>query len=73
MLTARRQLRRVLALMALLDAGVLVIVVGLALARESLGLSTIGFLIAVLSGVGVILAARLAMAVRLRRRSGELR
>lgn len=70
--TARRQLRRVLVWLGLLDAGVLVVVVSLAEARQSLGLSASGFLLAVLGGVGLILATRLMMAVRLRRRSGEL-
>jgi hypothetical protein len=71
--TARRQLRRVLVLLGVLDVSVLVIVVGLARAQEFLDLSTAEFLAAVLGGVGLILTIRLLMAIRLRRRSGELR
>ncbi|MGA8603471.1 MAG: hypothetical protein WB788_00175 [Thermoplasmata archaeon] len=70
---ARRQLRAVLLTLAALDIGVVVLVLGLAEARSFLGLSTPELLLSILAGVGLILVARVLMAVRLRRTSGNLR
>lgn len=67
--TARRQLRRVLLLLALMDVSVILVVVGLAEARSALGLTTDEFLASLLGGAGLILAARVALAVRLRPRA----
>jgi hypothetical protein len=69
---ARRQLRWVLVLLGVLDLSVLLLVIGLVLAAPSLGLTTAGLLFSILVGVGAILGVRVWLAVRLRRRSGEL-
>jgi hypothetical protein len=69
---ARRQLGRVLGLLALLDISVVVLVVGLAIAWSRLHFPTAYLLALVLIGVGAILAARVWMGVRLKRRSGNL-
>jgi hypothetical protein len=69
---ARRQLRRVLVLLGVLDLSVLVLVIGLLLASRSLGLTTAESLLAILAVVGVILGVRIWIAVRLRRRAGDL-
>jgi len=69
---ARRQLGRVLSALALLDTAVLVAVVLLAIARQSFRLTASEFLGLVLVLVGTILAVRVALAVRLRSRSGNL-
>ncbi|MGC2290184.1 MAG: hypothetical protein WA688_10080 [Thermoplasmata archaeon] len=71
-LMARRQLSRVLILLAFLDTSVLVLVVGLSLAWSRFHIPTPYFLGLVLGGVAAILAARVALGVRLRRRSGNL-
>ncbi|MCI4347086.1 MAG: hypothetical protein L3J97_00510 [Thermoplasmata archaeon] len=71
-LRARHQLRQVLSVLALLDSGVLVLVIGLVLAWERFGWPTPEFLTFLLFGVGGILLARVALAVRLQRRSGNL-
>jgi len=71
-LRARRQLRRVLSVLALLDTLVLVSVVVLAEARASAGLTTPEFLSLILGAVGAIIAVRVALAVRLKKRSGSL-
>jgi hypothetical protein len=70
--TARRQLNRLLVVLAILDASVLVLVVGLALAWARFHIPTIYFLAFVLSGVGAILAVRVSLGVRLKHRSGNL-
>jgi hypothetical protein len=72
-LRARRQLRGVLLTLALLDIGVVLLVIGLAEARGLLGLTTPELLLTILGGVSLILAIRVFLAVRLRRRSGDLR
>jgi hypothetical protein len=72
-LRARRQLRGVLLTLALLDTGVVLLVIGLAEARGLLGLTTPELLLTILGGVSLILAIRVFLAVRLRRRSGDLR
>ncbi len=69
---ARRQLRAVLLTLAGLDAGVVILVLGLAEARSLLGLTTPELLLSILGGVGLILVVRVLLAVRLRRRSGNL-
>jgi hypothetical protein len=69
---ARRQLRAVLVTLGLLDVGVVLLVVGLAEARTLLGLTTPELLLSILGGLGLVLAVRVMLAVRLRRRSGEL-
>ena len=70
---ARRQLRKVLLVLALLDASVVIIVIGVAEARTSLRLSSLALLVLILSGLAAILILRAGLAVRLRRRSGNLR
>jgi len=70
--TARRQLRRVLLLLAILDTSVLVLVVGLAVAWSRFHIPTPYFLALVLAGVGAILVARIALGIRHKRRSGNL-
>lgn len=67
---ARRQLRRVLRTLALLDVSVVVLVVLLAVAKSALQWSTEEFLILVLSGIVLVLAARVALAISLRRKAG---
>ncbi|HKN07508.1 MAG TPA: hypothetical protein VJ021_07925 [Thermoplasmata archaeon] len=69
---ARRQLRAVLLTLAGLDAGVVILVLSLAEARSHLGLTTPELLVSILGGVGLILVVRVLLAVRLRRRSGNL-
>jgi len=69
---ARRQLGRVLLLLGALDLSVLVLVIGLAVAAPHLGLTSIQLLVSILAGVGTILGIRVWLAVRLRRRSGDL-
>jgi hypothetical protein len=69
---ARRQLGRVLALLAVLDVSVLVFVVGLALAWARFRFPVEYFLTFILVGVGGFLIARFAIGVRLKRRSGDL-
>jgi len=69
---ARHQLGRVLLALALLDTGVLIAVVLLAVARDLFGLTTAEFLSMVLGAVGTVLAVRVGLAVRLKRRSGSL-
>jgi hypothetical protein len=69
---ARRQLGRVLTLLAFLDITVVVLVVVLAIAWSRLHFPTPYLLTLVLVGIGAILAARVWMGVRLKRRSGNL-
>lgn len=69
---ARRQLRQVLLVLALLDTSVLVLVIGLAVAWARLRFPTVELLGLILGGVAIILGIRIAMAVRLKRRSGNL-
>jgi hypothetical protein len=69
---ARFQLRRVLIVLAILDTSVLVVVIGLAVAWSRYHLPTAYFLTLVLVAVGGILTARVALGVRLKRRSGNL-
>jgi hypothetical protein len=69
---ARRQLGRVLLLLGLLDLTVLVFVIGVILAAGRWGLSPIELLMTILLGAGTVVGARVWLAVRLRRRSGEL-
>ncbi len=71
-ITARRQLRRVLGVLALLDTSVLIIVVGLAIAWTHFHFPTLDFLALVFVTVGGVLIARVALGVRLKRRSGNL-
>ncbi|MCI4352225.1 MAG: hypothetical protein L3K14_02410 [Thermoplasmata archaeon] len=71
-LRARHQLRQVLSLLALLDAGVLIIVVGLAVAGAEFRWPAPELLGVLLLGVGAILSARVMIAVRLYHRSGNL-
>lgn len=52
-----------------MDVSVILVVVGLAEARSALGLTTDEFLASLLGGAGLILAARVALAVRLRPRA----
>jgi NhaP-type Na+/H+ or K+/H+ antiporter len=70
--TARRQLRRVLLILAGLDTSVLVVVIGLAVAWARLHFPTSYLLALVLGTVSAILLARVALGVRLKRRTGEL-
>ena len=69
---ARRQLGRVLKLLGVLDLSVIVWVLGIALSAQALGLNNLELLAAILVGVGTILGLRIWLAVRLRRRLGEL-
>jgi hypothetical protein len=71
-LRARRQLRRVLLVLAAMDVGVLVIIVVLAVAAVLLHLTNLELLGLIVAGLGAIIGARVALAVRLRRRSGNL-
>ncbi|MFZ0831055.1 MAG: hypothetical protein WCB18_01735 [Thermoplasmata archaeon] len=71
-MSARRQLRHVLLELALLDTSVLVLVIGLAVAWAKLHFPTLELLALILVGVGTILCLRVALAVRLKRRSGNL-
>lgn len=68
---ARRQFRRVLWALAAMDAGVLVTVVVLAVAAFVLRLTNLELLFLIVVGLGAIIGARVALAVRLRRRSGD--
>jgi len=70
---ARRQPRAVLLTLAGLDAGVVILVLALAEARSPLGLTSPELLLSIVGGVGLILLVRVLLAVRLRRRSGNLR
>lgn len=69
---ARRQLRRVLWVLAAMDAGVLVTIVALAVAAFVLRLTNLELLLLIVAAVGAIIGARVALAVRLRRRSGDI-
>lgn len=70
--TARRQLRQVLLVLAVLDTSVLVLVIGLAVAWSRLRFPTAELLGLMLGGVAGILSLRVGLAVRLRKRSGNL-
>ena len=65
-------MRRVLVLLGGLDLSVLVLVLGLVGAAPSLGWTSAQLLYSILAGVVVILGVRVWLAVRLKRRSGEL-
>jgi hypothetical protein len=69
---ARRQLGRVLMLLAILDTSVIVVVLVLAVAWSRYHLSTPYFLALLLVSVGAVIAARVAIGVRLKRRAGNL-
>lgn len=69
---ARRQLGRVLLILGALDLGVVAWVLGVVLAARSLGLANLSLLFTILGGIGAILGFRVWLAIRLRRRSGEL-
>ena len=69
---ARRQLARVLVWLALLDSSVLVLVVSLAVIWSRYHVPAPVILTLVLGGVGTIILVRIALGVRLKRRSGEL-
>jgi hypothetical protein len=70
--TARRQLRRVLTLLAILDTSVVALVVGLAVVWARYHPPTPFIVAPVLGGVSAILLTRVALGVRLKRRSGNL-
>lgn len=65
---ARAQLRRVLRILAVLDVSVVLLVILLAVAKSVLRWTDDEFLLLVLTGVVLVLAARIALAVNLRRR-----
>ena len=69
---ARRQLGQVLTVLAVLDTSVLVLVIGLAVAWSRLRFPVAELLGMMLGGVAAILILRMALAVRLKRRSGDL-
>lgn len=69
---ARRQLARVLIVLAVLDVSVLVLVVGLAVAWSRLKFPTFELLGFMVGGIATILLVRVALGVRLKRRSGQL-
>jgi len=69
---ARRQLGRVLTLLGILDLSVVVWVIGLAVSASRLGLSGIQLLALIVAGIAAILGIRIWLAIRLRRRSGDL-
>jgi hypothetical protein len=69
---ARRQLRRVLLVLAAMDVGVVATIVLLAVAAVLLRLTNLELLGLIVAGLGAIIGARVALAVRLRRRSGNL-
>jgi hypothetical protein len=69
---ARRQLGRVLVVLAVLDTSTIAFVLVLVLLGPVWGLSRIELLAWILLGAGVIVGTRIGLAVRLRRRSGEL-
>lgn len=70
--TARRQLHRLLLLLAALDLGVLAWVLAIAIVSPRLHVSTAELVLLAVGGIVVVLGTRLALAVRLRRRHGEL-
>jgi len=55
-----------------LDLSVLLLVIGLAISASRFGWTGLQLLISILAGVGAILGIRIWLAVRLRRRSGDL-
>jgi len=69
---ARRQLRSVLLLLGALDLSVLIWVIGWAISAPRLGFSNVELLLSILTGVGAILGIRVWLAVRLKRRMGDL-
>lgn len=69
---ARQQLRRVMVVLGFLDASVLVLVLGLAVAFARGQLPAILVLAFAIGGLGGIILIRVALGVRLRRRSGDL-
>ncbi len=70
--TARRQLSRILLLLAGLDLTVLAWVLGVALVSSRFHLSAVDIVLLALAGIAAILGVRIAVAVRLRRRAGDL-
>jgi hypothetical protein len=71
--TRDRPLRRVLLVLGVLDITVLVLVVVLAGAQRALGLPAVAVSVLIVLGVATVIGARVALGVRLKRRSGELR
>jgi hypothetical protein len=71
-ITARRQLRKVLVVLAVLDTSVLVVVVGLAVTWARYHIPAAYFVALILVAVAGILLARVALGVRLKRRTGDL-
>ena len=69
---ARRQLGRVLRVLAVLDGAVLLVVLAMALSWSRVGLSNVSFLAIVVTAAGIALGARLVLAVRLHRSAGDL-
>jgi hypothetical protein len=69
---ARRQLGRVLTILGVLDLSVVVWVLAIALSAHALGFNNLELLVAILAGVGTILVLRIWLAIRLRRRAGNL-
>jgi len=71
--TARRQLRRLIALMAVLDLAILLLVIAVAYERSTVGLSTSGVLAVVGAGAAAVIGTRIWLAARLRTHAGNLR
>jgi hypothetical protein len=69
---ARRQLHRVLGLLALLDVSALILVLGLTVAWSRNELPSLYFLGLVIGGLGSIILVRVGVGIRLKRRSGNL-
>jgi hypothetical protein len=69
---ARRQLSRVLLVLAALDVSVLILVIGLAVAWSRLRFPTAELVGLMVGGVATIVLIRIALGVRLKRRSGHL-
>ena len=59
-------------ILGVLDLSVLVLIIVLLLIAPRLGLTPLELLLAILSCAGAVIGARIWLAVRLRRRAGEL-
>jgi hypothetical protein len=59
-------------LLGALDLSVVLWVIFVAISAPRLGLSNVGLLVMILAGVGAILGFRIWLAIRLRKRSGDL-
>lgn len=70
--TARRQLNRVLLVLAGLDLSVLAWVIGVALASRRFHLPAVDLVLLALAGIAAALGVRITLAVRLRRHGGDL-